>query len=121
MTNMDTSLMYKEEAYLIIGNCMEVYNTLGHGFLEIVYKDALELVFKQEGISYEREKVYDIYFRDTLLPHKYQADFVIMNKIILEVKSVKCKRSYRRAYRTNPQLFKSLQKQSRLISQLRQR
>jgi GxxExxY protein len=54
--------------------------------LEIVYKDALELIFRQEGIFFEREKKYDVYFRNILLPHSFFADFVIMDKIILEVK-----------------------------------
>jgi len=67
---------------------MEVHNELGHGFLEIVYKDALELVFSQDGIYYVREKPYEVWFRGTLLPHKFFADFVIENKIILEVKCV---------------------------------
>ncbi|MDZ7764235.1 MAG: GxxExxY protein [Melioribacteraceae bacterium] len=35
-------LIYKEESYQIIGKCFEVHNNLGPGFLEIVYKDALE-------------------------------------------------------------------------------
>jgi len=35
-------LIHKEEAYKIIGFCMEVHNNLGAGFLEKVYKDALE-------------------------------------------------------------------------------
>ncbi len=56
------SIIYKEECYQIIGKCMGVHNSLGHGFLEIVYKDALELVFDQEGILFEREKGYDVYF-----------------------------------------------------------
>ena len=85
---METSLIYKKESYQIIGKCMEVHNELGHGFLEIVYKDALELVFNQENILYEREKLYDVFFRDVLLPHKFYADFVVMEKIILEVKCV---------------------------------
>ena len=38
-------LIYKDEAYEIIGVCMEVHKNLGGGFLEIVYKDALELEF----------------------------------------------------------------------------
>lgn len=38
-------LIYSHEAYEIIGKCMEVHSGLGHGFLEIVYKDALEKVF----------------------------------------------------------------------------
>lgn len=85
---MESNLIYKKESYQIIGKCMEVHNELGHGFLEIVYKDALELLFKQEGIFYEREKPYEVYFRGVLLPNKFYADFVVEDKIILEVKCV---------------------------------
>jgi GxxExxY protein len=34
---------FKEETYTLIGICMEVHNILGRGFLEIVYKDALNM------------------------------------------------------------------------------
>lgn len=85
---MEREIIYKEESYQIIGKCMEVHNELGHGFLEIVYKDALELAFKQDSIYYEREKQYEVYFRNILLPHNFYADFVVMDKIILEVKCV---------------------------------
>lgn len=81
-------IIYKEESYLIIGKCMEVHKALGHGFSEIVYKDALELVFGQDNIFYEREKQYEVYFRNILLPHKFYADFVVLDKIILEIKCV---------------------------------
>jgi len=40
----------QKETYEIIGVCMEVHRNLGHGFLEIVYKDALEFEFKQREI-----------------------------------------------------------------------
>lgn len=83
---MENEIIFKEESYQIIGKCMEVYNELGHGFLEVVYKDALEIVFQQDGIYYAREKPYEVYFRNILLPHKFYADFVVMDKIILEVK-----------------------------------
>ena len=74
---------------MIIGKCMEVHTELGHGFFEIVYRDALELTFKQCGIAYEREKEYEVYFKGILLPHKFYADLVVFDKIILEVKCVK--------------------------------
>lgn len=51
-----TDILYKEESYNSIGKCFEVHNNLGAGFLEIVYKDALEYEFKKAGIQYEREK-----------------------------------------------------------------
>ncbi len=83
-----SDLIYKEEAYKIIGKCMEVHNNLGAGFLEIVYKDALELEFRKNGISYEREKEYKVNYKGVILPHKFYADFVVFDKIILEVKAV---------------------------------
>jgi GxxExxY protein len=85
---MEQQLIYKEESYQIIGKCMEVHNELGYGFLEIVYKDALEILFLQSRIIFEREKEYNVYFKNVLLPHKFYADFVIFDKIILEVKAI---------------------------------
>lgn len=79
----------KEETYKIIGICMEVHNTLGAGFLEIVYKDALELEFRKAGILYEREKEYPVNYKGVILPHKFYADFVVFDQVILEVKGQK--------------------------------
>ena len=81
-------LIYKDEAYEIIGICMEVHKNLGGGFLEIVYKDALELEFKNAGIDYQREVMYDVNYKGIILKHKFYADFVIDDKIILEVKGL---------------------------------
>jgi len=67
---------------------MEVHNNLGAGFLEIVYKDALEYEFRMNHIPFEREKEYVVNYKDIILPHKFYADFVILDKIILEVKGV---------------------------------
>ncbi len=66
---------------------MEV-NNLWAGFLEIVYKDALEHEFKKAGIDYEREKKYEVNYKGIILPHKFHADFVINKNIIFEVKVV---------------------------------
>ena len=81
-----TDLLYKDESYKIIGRCMEVHNNLGKGFLEIVYKDALEYEFYKFGIPFEREKKYEVHYKDIILPHNFFADFVVYNKIILEIK-----------------------------------
>ena len=81
-------LIYKEEAYKIIGICMEVHNNLGAGFLEIVYKDALEYEFNLAGIPYQREKEFAVNYKGKVLPPKFYADFVVFDKIILEIKSV---------------------------------
>lgn len=78
--------LHKEETYKIIGCCMEVHKHLGLGLLEIVYKDALEVEFKRNSIPFEREKKYTISYKDVLLNHSFFADFVVFDKIILEVK-----------------------------------
>ena len=82
------NIIYKEESYLIIGKCFEVHNNLGTGFLEIVYKDAMEYEFKKADIPYGREKEYIVNYKRLILPHKFYADFVVFDKIILEVKAV---------------------------------
>lgn len=81
------TIVYKEESYNIIGKCFEVHNQLGAGFLEIVYKDALEYEFKKANIHFEREVKYEVNYKGIILPHVFYADFVIYDKIILEVKA----------------------------------
>lgn len=54
--------------------------------MEIVYKDALEYEFRKTGIPYEREKEYAVNYKGIILPHKFYADFVVFDNIILEVK-----------------------------------
>ena len=81
-------IIYKDESYKIIGICMDIHNNLGKGFLEIVYKDAIEYEFNIANITFEREKEYKIHYKGVVLPHKFYADFVVYNKIILEVKGI---------------------------------
>ena len=68
---------------------MEVHRILGRGLLEIVYKDAIEYEFKVNKIPYQREKKYEVAYKDTILSHYFHADFVVYDKIILEVKAQK--------------------------------
>lgn len=77
----------KAETYKIIGLAMEVHKTLGKGFLEIVFKDALELEFQWAGIPYTREKSFVIDYKGVILKRFYNVDFVVYDKIIVEVKS----------------------------------
>ena len=81
-------IILKEESYNIIGACMEVHKELGFGFKEIIYKDALEIEFKERKISYLREKLYKITYKGILLSRRYAADFVVYDSIILEVKAM---------------------------------
>lgn len=85
----DKKYPLQKESYEIIGICMDVHRILGKGLLEIVYKDAIEYEFKKKNILYKREKKYEIKYKDVILSHHFFADFVVYNKIILEVKAQK--------------------------------
>lgn len=87
MNNDIKNFEYTELTYKVIGLCMEVHKILGKGLLEVIYKDALELELKTNKIFFEREKKYNIIYKDIILPHQFNADFVVENSIILELKS----------------------------------
>jgi len=82
-----SNVILKEESYELIGICMEVHRELGMGFREIIYRDALEYEFQTKKILYEREKGYEILYKTVILPRRYNADFIVYNSIILEVKA----------------------------------
>lgn len=82
-------LYREEETFKIIGICMEVHTNLGPGLLEVVYKDALEIEFKANNLPFEREKEFSIEYKGVVLPHKFYADFIVNEDIVLEVKAVK--------------------------------
>lgn len=78
----------KEECYKIIGCCMEVHKSLGCGFLEAVYQEALSVELSNSHIPFVKEKVLDIWYKDKLLEKKYVADFICFDHIIVELKAV---------------------------------
>ena len=83
------NLYKQEEYYKIIGLCMEIHRELGGGLLESIYKEALEIEFKNHGIPYQREKEFIIKYKDYQLSKKFYADFVVYDDIILEVKAIR--------------------------------
>ena len=85
---MNDKILYKDEAYKIVGICMEIHNVLGKGHSEVIYKDALEYEFHSANIDFEREKQFKVKYKNIILPHYYYADFVTFNKIILEIKAI---------------------------------
>ena len=87
MQNFVEDLLYKDECFAIIGLCMKIHTTLGAGFKEIVYKDALEIELHKNGVIYEREKSFNIQYNETILPHSFNADFFVYNSMILEIKA----------------------------------
>lgn len=83
------NIIYANESFLIQGALFEVYNTLGSGFLEAVYQEALELELKQRNIPFVSQKELTISYKGQELKQTYRADIVCYDKIILELKAVK--------------------------------
>ena len=77
----------KDETDFIIGRAYEIYQQLGAGFSEIVYKDAFEYEFNYHSIFFEREKEYPVRYKEITLRHKFYADFVVYDKVVLEIKA----------------------------------
>ncbi len=81
-------LIYKDDAYKIIGACMSVHRELGCGFLEAVYAEALEMEWQLKGIPYQREVPLNIEYKGQPLKKSYVADYICYNKIIIELKAI---------------------------------
>ena len=82
------ALLYAEESFKINGAIYEVHKALGPGLLEKVYQEALEKELKFQGIPFEREKSFTITYKGEELEQKYIADFVIYDKIVVELKAL---------------------------------
>lgn len=82
-----TDYPLQDETEKIIGLAIEVHKILGPGFLEIVYKDALEYELNMNDYLFIREQEYKVAYKQIVLKHKFYADFVVFNKVIVEIKA----------------------------------
>jgi len=80
-------LVYPDLSYKIIGVAFKVFNTLGYGHQEKYFQRAMALEFDKQGIKYEREKEIVLNYNNQCIG-KYFLDFIVENKIILELKVV---------------------------------
>jgi len=71
----------------IIGCAMQVYNTLGNGFQEVIYQRALAVELTANGICYEREKEMPICYRDQEIGTR-RVDFFVELSIMVETKAL---------------------------------
>jgi GxxExxY protein len=72
----------------IIKCAFTVSNSLGVGFLEKVYENALAVEFQAAGISFSQQHSLPIFYRENLIGD-YFADFLVENSVLLELKAVK--------------------------------
>jgi len=78
-------LIHKELSYKIIGIIFSVYNKLGYGYQEKYYQRAIDLELTKEKLDHIREKEIKLYYQSQIIG-KYFLDFIIENKIVLELK-----------------------------------
>ncbi len=83
-----SAIYYKQESFEVIGAAMKVYNTLGPGFLEPVYQEAMEIELKKRNIPFEQQKELNVVYDGIVLKHTYKPDFVCYDNIIVEIKAV---------------------------------
>jgi len=84
----NSAMLFKEEAYAIMGACFDVHNELGCGFTEPAYQEALEIEFGIRGIPFKSQVELPIFYKDTKLKHGFRADFLCHESVIVELKSV---------------------------------
>jgi len=82
-------LKYKEITEKIIGASFEVHKFLGNGFQEVIYQRALAWEFSQAGLSFAREIEKEIFYKALIEPiGTRRADFVVEEKVLVELKAV---------------------------------
>lgn len=86
---MTNELLYKELTYQINGAAMDVHKALGCGFLEKVYQEAFAIALQERGLPFQREKPISVFYHGHQLHTPYFCDFMVDNKIIVELKAVK--------------------------------
>ena len=80
--------MIKDElTYSIIGCAMKIHSKLGNGFQEVIYQRCLAIELKKAGLEFEREKEQTIFY-DGFDVGTRRADFIVENKLIVELKAV---------------------------------
>lgn len=80
-------LILEELTFKVINAYYKVYNTLGYGFLEKVYENALAVEFQQLGLFYKKQFQIKVYYEEKEVGF-YIADFLIEEKLIIEIKAM---------------------------------
>ena len=80
-------LILKEEVYRIVGAAMDVWYTLGRGFLDPVYQEALQIELGRRDIPFEAQRPLRIEYKGLELKKEYIADFICFGQIIVEIKA----------------------------------
>jgi GxxExxY protein len=80
--------LYKSETFAIIGAAMEVHKTLGCGFVEAIYEEALTKEFVRNNIPFEQQKEVPVFYKGEALEKYYKLDLLCYDAVIVELKAV---------------------------------
>jgi GxxExxY protein len=83
----DTTIIYKEECYIIQGAIFDVYREMGCGFLESVYQECLEIEMSKRETPFTCQHNLKLSYKGEELLQTYKPDFVCFEKIIVELKT----------------------------------
>jgi GxxExxY protein len=89
LPKVSADLLYKDEAYAIVGAAMEVYNQLGPGFAEAIYQEALAMELRERNIPFVEQHPIQVLYKGKPLRQRYIPDFFVYDKIIVEIKAIK--------------------------------
>ncbi|HEX2971746.1 MAG TPA: GxxExxY protein [Tepidisphaeraceae bacterium] len=81
-------LLFKDEVFAIVGAAMEVHSTLGYGFLEAVYQEAMEIELTRRQVPFASQSSVRIEYKGQQLQKAYVADLVCFGQIIVELKAI---------------------------------
>ncbi len=84
-----TAELYQQQGYDFMAAAFEVHSEMGHGFLEEVYHESLELELNQRGIPYTSKPKLSLCYKGQLLKKQYEADLIVIGEIVVELKAVK--------------------------------
>lgn len=84
---MNEVLQIKDELYDVAGCAMTVLNTLGHGFAEKVYENAMAVEFAEKNISFKKQPQLDVAYKGKVVGH-YVPDFIVNDEVVLEIKTI---------------------------------
>ena len=80
---------HEELTHKIIGCAYKVYNKLGFGFLESVYRKAMVIELTREGLKTEEEKLLTVYYDEGEILGVFSADLFVDNVVVVELKTQK--------------------------------
>jgi GxxExxY protein len=84
---MEDNIKHKEVTNLLIKAFFQVYNTLGHGFIEKVYEKAMAVEARRLGLTVKRQLPIKVYYCDTIVG-EYYPDLSINDVVLVEIKAI---------------------------------